>query len=147
MLYRSDLQSKSIYIVSLSSLISTIINKSHIWVRRLSYFIYDAIVPANFLNKGVTGYRNPLVRLHVRLQDTGLGSANPLGSLGSWEWAEVMARKDRGKGWSWKCLVRQHNGFPSGAGALPMLMALCCCRNESANQRVHSGRKQGEGGS
>lgn len=120
---RSDLQSMNIYIVTLSSFISTIINKLHICIRRLSYFIYDAIIPANFLNKPapkeITGYRNPPVRLCVRLQDTGLRSANPLGSLGSWECDEAMARKDRGKGWSWKHLVHQHNGFPSRAGALP----------------------------
>lgn len=35
---------------------------------------------------------------------------------GSWQCAEVMARGDRGKRWSWKFLGYQHNGFPSRDG-------------------------------
>lgn len=108
--------------ITLSSFMSTIISKLCMWVRSLSYFIHDAVVPANFLNKPtsteMSGCCNPLVRLYVQRQDTGLMSANPLGSLGPWECAEAMARKDRGEWLSWKYLVPRYSSFPSRAGAL-----------------------------
>lgn len=111
----------NIRIVTLFSFISAIPNKLLLWVWRLAYFRCDATVPISLINQHLKRVMETEVPWYgsVPLQDTGLGSANPLGSWGSRECAEGIGRKGRGKGRSWKLWVHQHNGFPSTAGALP----------------------------